>query len=181
MLGSIARIVYLFVSVILIAGSAAANEQALNVAEWTSAVEILKGAKAAIIEHGWQQGSTESVTPECVTTAMERSWLRLKKTMVDFDYAKLAMSHAVSAPPAARVTTKDDPLSVPYWGRYLMYWNDTPGRTEKQVLAAFDVAIAYAEDQKKRAERAGLHGEDLARFDATMMARLGLLKRSKNR
>jgi hypothetical protein len=59
----------------------------------------------------------------------------------------------------------DDPLNVPYWGRNFMYWNDAPGRTEKEVLAAFDKAISIAESRRLAAIKASVSPDVLINFD----------------
>lgn len=155
----------------------AQDEQPLNVAEWQSAIEILQYAKAAIVKHGWQQGALSPVESECMATAMERGWSELNKSLVDFDYAKLAVDRAIGAPSLTSLTSADDPLSTPYWGRYYMYWNDAPDRTEAEVLSAFDKAIEIAKEHKQSALKSKRGGDSLQEFDANMMKSLGFIKK----
>lgn len=156
------------------AGSVTAQDQRpLNVEEWQSAVQILQAAKTAIEEKGWQQGATEPTEARCLATAMEDAWLGERKSLVDFEYAKLALDQALDAPDASSLTSTNDPLAVPYWGRYYMYWNDAKGRTEEQVLAALDKAIAYAEGRKQESSELRRSGSDVESFDREMMRSLG--------
>jgi len=147
----------------------------LNVAEWASAREILEGAKA-FVGSGWAQGNSDpNSMPRvvCLSTAMEASFLEKHKTIVDFEYAKLALNKAIDAP-AVLPTSKDDPLSVPYWGRFYVYWNDTPGRTKEQVVAALDKAIGYATSQHELAVKENRTEADLEKYDQAAIQRLKL-------
>lgn len=160
-----------------ISNAVAQSPQALNVSEWTSAREILEGAKANVAA-GWSQGNAElSVIPRvhCMSTALEASFLEQRKTLVDFDYAKLALNTAIDAPSAVP-TFDGDPLSTPYWGRFYVYWNDAPGRTKEEVLEALDRAIAYASEQTQVAIAANKTEADLMGFDQKSIQTLGLAK-----
>lgn len=99
---------------------------------------------------------------------LENAWKELGKTIVDFDYAREAMVKAIDVP-RTPITTSSDPLNVPYWGRNLMYWNDKDGRTEKEVLQAFDQAIAIAEKSKAAAVEANVLAESIEASDAGLI------------
>jgi hypothetical protein len=153
-------------------------EAPLNVAEWSSARDILVGARAQI-NVGWGQG--ETINPDgmprisCLATALEASLLEKRKSIVDFNYAMLALNKAIDAP-AALPTSESDPLPVPYWGRYLMYWNDAPGRTKEEVIAALDTAISYSEQQRILAVDEKKTGLDVLNYDKSVMTQLGFTK-----
>lgn len=118
-----------------ISSMSGAQDAPLNVEEWRSASEIIELAKAKIEEGGWYQ--VEAVPgAACMTTALESSWRELDKTLVDWDYARMAVNQALDAPQLASLSNAEDPLSTPYWGRYYMYWNDAEGRSEEEVLGA---------------------------------------------
>ncbi|MCG3150644.1 MAG: hypothetical protein PCFJNLEI_04133 [Verrucomicrobiae bacterium] len=161
----VASLVGIFVASI---GMVFADTNALNVAEWQSAREILVRAKQRILEKGWQQGATEPVAKECMTTAMENAWKDLGKSLVDFEYSCDALSSAIGLP-RSPITMANDPLDIPYWGRNFMYWNDKPGRTAKEVLAAFDKAVAIAEKKKTAAIKAKVPPDALNDFDAAAL------------
>jgi len=119
------------------------NSEALNAKEWASASNILNRAALLIEEKGWQQGSVEPVPQECLATALEHSFREKEYSIVDFNYAREALSRILQIP---RDTLKlpGDPLDVPYWGRHLMEWNDTPGRTKTEVLESLQSAAGMA-------------------------------------
>ncbi|MDX2385124.1 hypothetical protein GOD60_14125 [Sinorhizobium medicae] len=154
----------------------AQESRALNVAEWQAAQEILEDAKVKV-ESGWYQNEPPAGGPRtyCMSTAMQQALIDQNKTMVDFDYAKLALNNAIEAPPTLP-TSADDPLSVPYWGRFFVYWNDAPGRTKEEVVQAFEEAIAYASDQRAAAVQANKTEADILEYDRLSIQRLGLAK-----
>lgn len=156
----------------LLTSESFAQEQPLNVAEWSSAIDILKKSRS-LIESGWYQ-----VNPipdsNCIATAIEASWKESGKSLSEFDYVKLAINYSINSPPAEKLTSKSDPLSTPYWGRYYMYWNDTSGRTKKDVIDAFDRAIEFANKRREEAMSIRLSGNTLSEFDRNMMQGLGL-------
>ena len=151
----------------------AAEELPLNVREWQSAVKILALAQEKISQGGWYQvEATEGA--ECLATALERSWQELGKSLVDWDYAKLAMDTALNAPRLQSLSIQGDPLATPYWGRYYMYWNDADGRTVEDVLSALHRAVGYAREQVKSALNLNASGDLLIRYDIDMMNKLNL-------
>jgi hypothetical protein len=79
-----------------------AQEPPLNVAEWSSAIEILQRARSAV-EKGWYQ-ITAIPRADCLATALEKGWRDAQKSLVDFDYARLAVNRAIHAPPLAELT-----------------------------------------------------------------------------
>ena len=150
------------------------SDPPLNVAEWQSAIEILTGAREEIVKNDWQHGDNfPNPRAAFMAVAMERSWKQLNKTMVDFDYAKLAMNRVIDAPAISSLAVSGDPLATPYWGRYYMYWNDAPSRKKEEVLSALDKAIQYAAKQKEEAGTLRKTGNDLDEYDKKMMLRLG--------
>lgn len=115
------------------------NKPGVNVAEWIAASKILLRAKMLIEERGWQQGVVGLTSRECMATALEHAFRENNFSIVDFNYAREALARTLNI---GREPNKidDDPLDVPYWGRPLMDWNDKPGRTEQEVLQAFEKA-----------------------------------------
>jgi len=161
----------LAISIAMICG-ALAQELPLNAGEWNSTIEVLTEAREKI-ETGWYQ--VEPIAAhECMATALEKSWSELGKSLVDWDYIKLAMNSALDAPKLSSLVTKDDPLSTPYWGRYYIYWNDAEERTKDDVLAAFDRAIEFAQREERNALEIRATGNQLIDYDIALMDRLGL-------
>ena len=123
------------------------NGTAINAKEWLAAGKILDRAARLIEEKGWQQGATEAVPQECIATALEHSFREKGYSIVDFNYAREALSRVLQIPRDPKAVP-GDPLDVPYWGRHLMEWNDAPGRTKAEVLeslqSASGMALAYA-------------------------------------
>ena len=119
------------------------SSEAINAKEWASASKILNRASRLIEEKGWQQGSVEPVPQECLATALEHSFREKEYSIVDFNYAREALSRVLQI---ARDPLKlpGDPLDVPYWGRHLMEWNDAPGRTKTEVLESLQSAARMA-------------------------------------
>jgi hypothetical protein len=159
------------VLIMVAASNQASAQEPLNVAEWSSAIEILKLAKTSI-EEGWYQ-VTAAPGADCVSSALETAWKNSNKSLVDFDYARLAVNRAIDAPPLDQLTKQGDPLSTPYWGRYYVSWNDATGRTKEEVIEAFDTAIAMAEAERASAVEANLTEDNLRQFDNDMMGTLG--------
>jgi hypothetical protein len=123
---------------------ASAKPMRINEKEWRAAHNIIKRAKQLIEQRGWQQGSVGEVKTECLTTAMEHAFKEKDYSIVDFNYAREALSRVlkISREPGA---VAGDELAVPYWGRLFMEWNDAPGRTKQQVLNALTEAASLAE------------------------------------
>ena len=106
--------------------------------------EVLTKARATILDEGWGQGDDECIGANpakcCVITAIGRH-TQPPIGSKDFDDAVYAF---VTANPHIKKTLQE--------------WNDERGRTEKEVLSAFDAAIAFAkrlESEKKAAGTAG--------------------------
>ena len=129
-----------------------AQRKPINVAEWKAAAKLLKNARRLIERDGWQQGSTIDVRTNCVATALERALKESNYSLVDFNYAREALSQVLNVrrDPAK---LKGDPRAVPYWGRELIDWNDKKGRTEREVLDLYARASALADSLS--AEAAG--------------------------
>jgi hypothetical protein len=127
------------------------DESPLNVSEWEAASALLTDAAAMVGERGFQQEATEDVYAVCVATALERSFFQGDYSIVDFNYARDALSQVLGVPrdPEADPNL---PVDVPYWGRHLMEWNDEAGRTEGEVLSLFRDAAELARDQRDRAD-----------------------------
>jgi len=119
------------------------NSEAINAKEWASASNILNRAALLIEEKGWQQGSVEPVPQECLATALEHSFREKEYSIVDFNYAREALSRVLQIP-RDPLKLPGDPLDVPYWGRHLMEWNDAPGRTKNEVLESLHSAAGMA-------------------------------------
>lgn len=112
--------------------------------EWTHAAEILDRAKQLIVEKGWQQGAIEPGQDKCLTTAIEEALFDSQFSIVDFNYAREALSRHLGIP--REPTEVQQGLSVPYWGQSLMKWNDAPERKEEDVLNAIQGAANLARD-----------------------------------
>jgi hypothetical protein len=106
-------------------------------------VEILRAGKARLLECGWCQGDEKAIFgppdgPCCAATAMSRSLpKRRAPTWSIWD-----------APPfeeAVDTFKLVNGISGP-----IGQWNDAPERTLDDVIAAYDKAIAAAEDNEKR-------------------------------
>jgi len=119
------------------------SNEAINAKEWASASKILNRAARLIEEKGWQQGSVEPVPQECLATALEHSFREKEYSIVDFNYAREALSRVLQIP-RDPLKLPGDPLHVPYWGRHLMEWNDAPGRTKTEVLESLHSASGMA-------------------------------------
>jgi hypothetical protein len=119
------------------------NGEAINAKEWSAAGKILDRAARLIEEKGWQQGAVEAVPQECIATALEHSFKEEEYSIVDFNYAREALSRVLQIP-RDPIAVPGDPLDVPYWGRHLMEWNDTPGRTKTEVLESLQSAAGIA-------------------------------------
>lgn len=158
----------------LIPISSWANEP-LNHVEWNNAKEILVNTKSILEKKGWYRVKPEEKHAHCLATALEESWQELGLSLVDFSYARHALDQAIDAPKSLP-TNENDPLSVPYWGRYYMYWNDADDRTEDEVLSAIDKAILISNENVSYSELKSLSGKSLEDFDNKMMQSLGFSK-----
>jgi len=121
----------------------------VNVKEWLNASKMLSMAAQLIRKNGWQQGSLTAVYAHCAATALEAAFRQGKFSIVDFNYAREALSRTIHV---AREPQKlaNDRLEVPYWGRSFMEWNDAPGRTKEEVLKAFNDASNLAISLSKK-------------------------------
>ena len=107
-----------------------------NAIEWEAAARMLLAAKCLIEERGWQQSALTTTSEECVATALEHAFQQGDYSIVDFNYAREALARTLKIEREPK-KLNNDPLDVPYWGRMLMEWNDTAGRTQQEVLAMF--------------------------------------------
>lgn len=114
-----------------------------NVNEWQMAARILERAGELIKENGWQQGAIEHISQYCALTAMESAWSELRASLVDFNYARDAISTVIGVS-REPIELANDTLDIPYWGRHLMEWNDAPGRTENEVISTLTNAASFA-------------------------------------
>jgi hypothetical protein len=115
----------------------------MKVIEWDAAGKILKRAAELINEKGWQQGAAEAVPEKCLATALEHAFREKEYSIVDFNYAREALSRMLHVPREPQ-PAPSDPLAVPYWGLHFMEWNDAPGRTKEEVVNALNAASALA-------------------------------------
>lgn len=89
-------------------------------------LEVLVKARARLAEPGvWVNRGPEADTEACVVTAIADASRQLDCEAEYKDAAWSAVGHAISGE-----------------YMYLGAWNDAPGRTLDEVLAAFDKAIA---------------------------------------
>jgi hypothetical protein len=161
--------------------SMAQEQPPLNQAEWQSATELLVRAKELIEIGPWGKPLTDTslAGPDeitCIAFAMNDAQNELGTSIVNFEYARLAMSQAIDAPDMSSLSSANDPLSVPYWGRYFMYWNDAESRTKEEVLDAMDRAIEIAAGSAESSNEKLLSGDDLMAFDLENMRRLGFME-----
>lgn len=94
-------------------------------------IEVLEAARARV-EKGWGQGRAVSPLgggPTCVGVAIERAFTNGGEVRNE---ARRMFCQAVAVSFGA------------VYGGEIVEWNDTPGRTQADVLAAFDKAIALA-------------------------------------
>ena len=152
---------------------AAEEEIPLNVQEWQETIEILTLAHEKILLGGWYQVKVVEGA-ECLATSLEKSWQELGKSLVIWDYTKLAIDTVINAPNLQSLSVKGDPLATPYWGRYYMYWNDADGRTVEDVLSAIDRAIEYAREQERNAIEVNASSDLLIEYDVQMMDKFNL-------
>lgn len=94
--------------------------------------EILKEARAHLVKYGWQQFQLGTRGHPCcaegaLVTAAPRGGVGAKYYYKALDYLNRA------------VGIGDEPLNG---------WNDAPGRTQDEVLEAFDWAIKLAEKEE---------------------------------
>jgi hypothetical protein len=99
--------------------------------------ELLCAGKARIVAQGWCQGDEEAIFGKagkcCAATALDPG----EHYPADRIMAALGVLKA-----AAGVNP----------GTGMASWNDAPERTLAEVLAAYDLAIAYAKDQEQQQE-----------------------------
>lgn len=138
-------------------GSAVMNSQPsplpsapMNVNEWAAASRLLTRSADLVRERGFQQGAVVPVASVCMATALERAFEEGGYSIVDFNYAREALARVLDVP-REPVVIAGDPLDVPYWGRDLMDWNDTPGRTGQDAIAAFEKAARTAIELREAA------------------------------
>lgn len=162
----------LYAFVASISFSVSANQLPLNSQEWSNAAKILLGTKTILEENEWYRAEKPSGKAYCLSEALEKSWKDSNYSLVDLDYAKQALNKSIDAPKSLP-TSIDDPLSVPYWGRYYMYWNDADHRTKKQVIDALERAISFAQFEQETSLSLKFVGENLADYDLKMMRNLG--------
>lgn len=104
-----------------------------------TAADVLRRARAVLVERGWYQGayspedSDQSTCPVCAYGAINVATSGKPDDSVD--------AVGFAAEEALRAVVRD----IARQG--VVPWNDTPGRTLDEVLAAFDRAIAIAEAQ----------------------------------
>jgi len=104
-----------------------------------SPVDVLRKAKALIEEKGWHQGAYQGPTGcLCVRGACYAA-AGLDLASPEFDSAA-----AMDAETAQYLLGEQ--VDVHLLGS-LAAWNDRPGRTKEEVIAAFDKAIALAEQE----------------------------------
>lgn len=115
----------------------------VNLKEWQAASDILNRAIELVNKNGWQQGEVLPSSKVCLTTAIERAWQEKKYSLVDFNYAREALSKTLKVPREPEALPSDQ-LAVPYWGRHFMEWNDVPGRTREHVIDALKAAVILA-------------------------------------
>jgi hypothetical protein len=119
------------------------GKEFVNLKEWQAASHILTTAIEVVKKNGWQQGEIVPASRVCLATSIERAWQEKKYSLVDFNYAREALSRVLKLPrdPASLPA---DPLAVPYWGRHFMEWNDAPGRTKEELIDALISASGLA-------------------------------------
>lgn len=139
------------------------NSYMLNVEEWTETAELISYALTlAKTEEGL---SLDELLNEV---------LEFGSSLTEFEYVKFAINYAIKAPKASSLTNPDDPLDVPYWGRYFMYWSDT--HTHEELVEALILAGDYAKKALNNALEASLTEDHLTDFDINMKRQLGLIK-----
>jgi hypothetical protein len=94
--------------------------------------DVLRAARAYLLEHGWQRGGWGTGTTSCAGGAIVNveNW----RTDAGFLWDRDLEGH-----PAARALC--DAVGVEGDYRPLAQWNDANGRTFDEVIAAFDAAI----------------------------------------
>ena len=70
----------------------------VNLKEWQAAGDILNRAIDLVNKNGWQQGEILPSSKVCLTTAIERAWQEKKYSLVDFNYAREALSKTLKVP-----------------------------------------------------------------------------------
>ena len=147
----------------------AASSPPLNALEWGRASKLLAKALELMKERGFQQSAVKPTSRVCVSTALERAFLEQKikrgvltgrpdeveYTIVDFNYAREALSRLLKVQREPTPDPKLRGLAVPYWGRYFMNWNNVRGRTEQDSLDLLTRASKLAANLRKKALRGG--------------------------
>jgi hypothetical protein len=112
---------------------------------WLRSAELLERAREIIKTQGWHQGDASSIAgTSCIAMSLEKALLDARHSVTEFDFARAALARSLKLPPG---TTASERSNEPqYWGRPLMLWNDTPGRTEDEVLKALSSAAALARE-----------------------------------
>lgn len=123
----------------------------VNLKEWQAAGDILNRAIELVNKNGWQQGEILPSSKVCLTTAIERAWQEKKYSLVDFNYAREALSKTLKVPREPQ-PLPSDPLAVPYWGRHFMEWNDVPGRTKDQVIGTLKAALLLTKELAEKSK-----------------------------
>lgn len=127
------------------------GKEFINQKEWQAASDILTKAIELVQNKGWQQGEVEFTPRVCLATAIERAWQEKQYSLVDFNYAREALSRVLNVARDPEPLPGDQ-LAVPYWGRHLMEWNDAPGRTEEEVIDALRSASAFANQMEEQSK-----------------------------
>jgi hypothetical protein len=83
-----------------------------NLHEWKAASRILKKAVQLINQNGWQQGEVLPSSRECLATSIERAYESDQHTIVDFNYAREALSRVLQVDRDPKAIS-DDILDVP--------------------------------------------------------------------
>jgi len=123
----------------------------MNKLPWTSASEILRNAALLIEEKGLQQKEPLAVEEHCLATGLEAAFRTGEYSIVDFNYAREAVSRVIGVPREPEEIDGDE-LDVPYWGRNLMDWNDREGRTAEEVVDTLRKASSLAAEFAARTD-----------------------------
>lgn len=108
-----------------------------------STVEVLRGAKAVIERNGWHQGWYYDRTQELPPASCRVCSLGAVQIVLFGTPGWPA--GGCSAAQGLAYETAEDLLARASHSDWIARWQDGPERTEAQVLAVFDEAIALAE------------------------------------